>query len=240
MDMQSKIGATLLRNLVNIREEKGELNIHDVGAIFQNLASTVSTDNSAADSFVREEMQKLANYIHSAREEIVNINPDEKNHSKSISDASQHLDAVIKTTEEASHTIMDAADEIQGFVSGSGIEKEQEANDAIMRIYEACNFQDLNGQRVTKVINLLSHLEERVLKLAELFQCIEEVEKANETNTEDAEKNLDNVKEKDLLQGPQLPADAVSQDDIDALFGDVDEAVSQDDIDNLFGDAKEA
>lgn len=35
-------------------------------------------------------------------------------------------------------------------------------NEMIVRIFEACNFQDLTGQRITKVVRALSFIEERV------------------------------------------------------------------------------
>ena len=35
-------------------------------------------------------------------------------------------------------------------------------HETIMRIYEACNFQDLTGQRINKVVRALSFIEERV------------------------------------------------------------------------------
>jgi chemotaxis regulatin CheY-phosphate phosphatase CheZ len=35
-------------------------------------------------------------------------------------------------------------------------------NEAVVKIFEACNFQDLTGQRITKVVRALSFIEERV------------------------------------------------------------------------------
>ena len=35
-------------------------------------------------------------------------------------------------------------------------------NDACMRIFEACSFQDITGQRITKVVSTLTYIEERL------------------------------------------------------------------------------
>ncbi len=37
------------------------------------------------------------------------------------------------------------------------------------QVYEACNFQDITGQRITKVVNTLKHIEEKVEALVSAF-----------------------------------------------------------------------
>ncbi|NBX02816.1 MAG: chemotaxis protein CheZ, partial [Alphaproteobacteria bacterium] len=96
---------------------------------------------------------------------------------------------------------------------GIGGEKEQQIMDATTRIYEACNFQDISGQRLTKVIKLLNSIEERVDKLNDLFGTPEEAKAA----ANDAGKK-DEPSPQDLLNGPQLSGQGTSQADIDALF----------------------
>ena len=152
------------------------------------------------------EVARLAQYIENAKREIFAISANDKPDS-GLNDASLHLDAVIKATEEASHTIMDAADVIQA--ASSGTPKEQEIMDATTRIYEACNFQDISGQRLTKVIRLLNSVEERVNKLNQLFG-------ANAAPAAALKNSV--VSDADLLNGPQLPAQGTTQADIDALF----------------------
>lgn len=208
--MQAKIGNAMIKSLVDLRQQKGKLTIDDVSAMFNELATSLGTEESEAERFLRQEIEKLASHIISAKKEILTINPDSDS-AQGIGDAALHLDAVIKTTEEASHAIMDAADEIQAAVAGVGGEAEQKIMDASMRIYEACNFQDLNGQRITKVMQLLSHIEERISKLNELFRVTDDDRPKTERDLTD---------EKNLLNGPQLPTGTPTQADIDALFND--------------------
>ena len=84
-----------------------------------------------------------------------------------------------------------------------------EVDAAMMRIFEACSFQDLTGQRVTKVISTLRHIEERVTKFAGALGV---TDSASEESAEDARKR------ELLLNGPAMNGPATSQDDIDALF----------------------
>ncbi len=92
-------------------------------------------------------------------------------------------------------------------------EKEQQIVDATTRIYEACNFQDISGQRLTKVIKLLASIEERVTKLNNLFGQAETAKTpANDTKTPGT------LTDQDLLNGPQHKGQGTSQADIDAMF----------------------
>ncbi|MDX1974356.1 MAG: protein phosphatase CheZ [Rickettsiales bacterium] len=209
-DMQVKLGRALLKSLVDMRAQKGEISLEDVGSMFMDIASTLQPDASKADEFMHQEIARLAKYIADAKSEIFAISTNDKSEAV-IVDASQHLDEVIKSTEQATNTIMDAADAIQNAVSGIGGEKEQAITDATVRIYDACTFQDITGQRITKVIRMLNNIEERIRKLNDLF--------GNQEAQSDAQPRP--LTDKDLLNGPQLAGQAASQADIDALFNSV-------------------
>lgn len=81
---------------------------------------------------------------------------------------------------------------------------------AVTRIFEACNFQDLTGQRITKVVGALKHIE---TKIGALMHALGEEIGAPPPAPAD-----DEDPEKKLLNGPQMPGQGVSQDDIDRLF----------------------
>jgi chemotaxis protein CheZ len=85
----------------------------------------------------------------------------------------------------------------------------QDVQDHVVRIYEACNFQDLAGQRIGKVIALLIMIEE---KLAAMIAC------NSGTGAQLAETKL--ALGTDLINGPRLDGAAghASQRDIDAMF----------------------
>ena len=78
-------------------------------------------------------------------------------------------------------------------------------------MFEACSFQDITGQRVTKVVKLVTYIEDRVNALIDIWvkSALDEVEV-----TPDREKTEDEK----LLQGPQLNDEGISQSEIDKLF----------------------
>lgn len=210
-DTQEKIGSMMLKALVSLREQKGQITLEDVGGMFLNIASSINPSISVAEQFMHQEIRKMAQYITDAKQEIFAISSNDKT-DDALVDASHHLDEVIKATEEASTNIMDAADVIQNAASGVGGEKEAKIMEATHRIYEACNFQDITGQRITKVIKLIENIDERIERLNTLFGKPAETGNVVKISPED---------ERSLLNGPQLSSQAASQADIDALFSSV-------------------
>lgn len=214
--MQSTLGKTLLTSMVKTREKKGNITLQDVGGIFINMAASLNPSNSVVDSFVHQEIAKLASYIGEAKNEIFAIQTNARAED-AISDASLHLEEVVKATEEATNKIMDAADAVQNAASGIGGEKEQKIMDATTIIYDSCAFQDITGQRIKKVITLLENIEDRVNKLNGIFGAAPTV--AVEVEPEkDPSKIIVPKDDKDLLNGPQHEGKGSSQDEIDALL----------------------
>jgi len=84
--------------------------------------------------------------------------------------------------------------------------------DQVVKIYEACNFQDLAGQRIAKAISTLTTIEEQVA--AALARC---------HGVSPAQSNAPAkvAAERAPLNGPKLDGDHghASQHDIDKLFG---------------------
>lgn len=218
-DVQLKLGQALLDGISELRRQKEEMSLEDVGGIFMQVAASINPSGSVMDKLMHQEIARLASYITDAKKEIFAISSSEKSR-QTILDASQHLDEVIKATEEASNAIMDAADAIQNAASGVGGDKEAQIQEATGRIYEACNFQDITGQRITKVIKLLENIEERVSRLNSLFGASEGNGSSAAANTDLNSVTLPKD-DKELMNGPQLSGQGVSQDDIDALFSNV-------------------
>ena len=83
--------------------------------------------------------------------------------------------------------------------------------DATTRIYEACSFQDITGQRITKVVSTLKTIEVKVDSILAAFGSRREG--FAPAPLPDPET---------LLNGPQLPANAMDQTDIDKLLASFD------------------
>ena len=72
------------------------------------------------------------------------------------------LEAIINAAETATNSIMEVAEEIEGAAAELDTEIQGKLNDAVMRIYEACGFQDITGQRITKVLHTLTVIEAKI------------------------------------------------------------------------------
>ena len=86
-------------------------------------------------------------------------------------------------------------------------------NDAVTEIFEACSFQDLTGQRISKVVETLQHIERRVSKFADAVK----VKDAAINLTEDELARKQRASEQ-LLHGPPHEGEGVSQDVVDQLL----------------------
>jgi chemotaxis protein CheZ len=132
------------------------------------------------------------------------------------------LDAIVGGTASATEAILSAAEFIdQAAGSLAAVVKSeqdqqlaQDVQDHVIRIFEACNFQDLTGQRIGKVVATLKFIETHVVKMMDIWGGIEEFKDL--TPEAMAERDGDAK----LLNGPKLENDDghASQDDIDALF----------------------
>jgi chemotaxis protein CheZ len=132
------------------------------------------------------------------------------------------LGAIVLGTETATNSILAAAekvDELAGNlaarVSGDDKEMAREISEQVISIFEACNFQDITGQRISKVVGAMRFVDERVNQMIHIWGGLE--------SFKDVEmiENPDRTGDRALLNGPALKDDAgcTSQDDIDALFG---------------------
>lgn len=139
-----------------------------------------------------------------------------------MSRVTDELDAIVLGTEQATETILAAAEEIdQDAATLISLLKKADnqglADDIqgqVIKIFEACNFQDLTGQRITKVVNAMHFIEERIVRMMEIWGGMEGFKDV------EPEELPERVGDEALLNGPSLDTDldVASQDDIDALF----------------------
>jgi chemotaxis protein CheZ len=135
--------------------------------------------------------------------------------------AGRELEAIVADTERATQSILQAAEAIErGAVTLSAALKNEheqglahDIRDRVMQVFEACNFQDLTGQRAANVIATLRHVEVHVARLMAIWQGIEQFKPVVFDQANDGDRRF--------LNGPKLAGDRghSSQDDIDAIFG---------------------
>ncbi len=187
---------------------------HVVGELIEGLAPQEETHH---DQMARE-LRELLAFIERAKSEIVAIRPKTMS-SRRLPDAREEVDAVISHTEEAAGRIMDAAErlgEIGERISDENLKDELQS--VSTEIFEASSFQDITGQRLSKVMGVLQHVEERLALLAEAIGD-EEVE---EEDVVAIDENGEVVNEDALTHGPQIEGKGNSQEEIDALLADFD------------------
>jgi len=191
-----------------------------------------------------EQILHLVDYITKIKAELAAIK-----HPKSSVDhfntVAEQLNTICESTEEATNTIMESAEEIMGSVDEiSANVKYPEAQatcsaiyDKTNKIFESCSFHDLTGQRISKIVRIMNRLESTLDTLVEIVgpEGLVDMPMDGDETIED----VIGMRDGDVaMHGPQVVGKEVSQDDIDALFGEGTPApaaeVSQDAIDNMF------
>lgn len=122
---------------------------------------------------IRMSIIEMAKAIAKTREEIKSIKPanEDDNH---LINATEELSAIVESTENATNTILEAAEEIQEAAwvlreAGAQDEPCDKIDNKTTDIYTACSFQDITGQRTTKVVQALSYIENRVNAMIDIW-----------------------------------------------------------------------
>ena len=133
------------------------------------------------------------------------------------------LGAVVGGTEEATQQILEAAEAIDEAASAMAKPQtadqqarlSQDIQERVVTIFEACNFQDLTGQRIHKVMTTMKFIEHHINVMMEIWGGVDAI-KAHAPPIVD-----ERVGDARLLNGPKGLGEEghASQNDIDAMFG---------------------
>ena len=210
----SAIDRDLAIRLESVRQQYGEtVRVDQLGEVVHAMLGTLSGDMNPADLRLYRELEDLAGYIHDARAEIAMLRPKDIQE-KYIASATDELDAIVAATESATNQILDAVECIEGMQKDMSPEGAAQLIVHTTSVYEACNFQDITGQRITKVVKALKHIEERISGLVRAFGP----DVADHQPTPTPAPAPAAKSDADLLNGPQLDENAQKQADIDKLF----------------------
>jgi len=205
----------------------------------ENIKVTVQPSDDQADSESSEAILKEyraqieeANQLkHELREMYAAIDDTKKEiatlhvtgfKSDEMSRVADELDAIVVGTETATETILTAAEDIDQQSATLIANLRAEANQGmvddiqqdVIKIFEACNFQDLTGQRISKVVNTMRFIEDRIKKMIDIWGGTDSFEHIEPDQMDKPEGDAS------LLNGPALESDenTADQGDIDALF----------------------
>lgn len=186
---------------------------------------------------LRKELVGMFGHIQRIRKELASIQKPGKPGEDHFAEMTDQLDAIVEATESATNTIMNSVEDIEtevGKLRASTADPAARAaydriGEKTSAVFEACSFQDITGQRVTKVVHSLKFIEERVNALIRMWGRDELAKVVVEINEgQDPDRRL--------LNGPQRQGKGVSQADVDKMFdGPPKIELNQDDIDKLFG-----
>mgnify|MGYP003978043509 CR=1 FL=1 len=172
------------------------------------------TDEAAV---LKAELVGLFQYVNRVRDEIAAMHrpADDEHPLPSMSD---QLDAIVDATEEATNTIMESVEQATELLSSirPDVNDAQKAVidsaiDISNNVFEACSFQDITGQRVSKVMKSIIYVEERVNNLISIWG-------KDEMDKIEVKPVKEKTEDEKLLDGPQLAGKGISQSEIDALF----------------------
>src|SRR5580698_8072338 len=144
------------------------INRNMVVEVVTAVLTTMSGDLSATETSLLGEVEALGRTIFAAKQEIAALRVDDIR-DRDIPFATDELDAIVEHTAGATNAILESCemlDEVANVVTGDAAARLQ---DAVTKIYEACSFQDITGQRITKVVATLKVIEEKVAHIINTF-----------------------------------------------------------------------
>jgi chemotaxis protein CheZ len=191
----------------------------DGAAVEESSSAAEEPPDDREVQILKTEIRALYLAIQQTKAEIAALRPQHTEDDRLVA-VTNELDAIVTSTERATHSILESAEKIDTLVEQLEAQTTEgfvhriaaDVRDAVVSVFEACNFQDITGQRITKVVKTLQYIEGRVNKMIEIWgpEAFEDVAAQPEKSVDD---------DRNMLNGPALENQGVSQADIDKLFG---------------------
>ncbi|WP_144300145.1 protein phosphatase CheZ [Elioraea rosea] len=209
--------AMLAARLAALRERHREATTSEaVAEVVEAVLATMHGDLSQTEATLLSEVEQIGRTIAAAKQEIASLQVEDINGTY-IPSATDELDAIVEATARATNEILDACETFEGISSEIGGETAERLQAATTRIYEACSFQDITGQRITKIVGTLKAIEERISAIVDTF-----AERLPGDGRAGRKAAAAPEGEAALLNGPQLPGNGVDQAEIDRLLASFD------------------
>jgi len=191
-----------------LKQKRDNVTFIDIIRLAEIASQSLQAFFTTFDATVYRELREIAGYIDAMRQEMGALQANEIKNSR-IPAAGQELSEIVKATENATNTIMECAETLMAADASNPAAYKALVDEKMVLIFEACSFQDITGQRITKVVRALQHIESRVDALTSA--CGSVIEKEREAVSDDQA----------LLNGPQLGRNAATQSEIDSLFDSI-------------------
>lgn len=218
---QAGAASTILEEIRSLR-----LMMEPIRGMTESLMDTYRNEIAKVMD-IRSDVDDISTAISGTKRELAAITVG-VNGAGGVDMAAVELTTVVRQTEAATNDILAAAEEIE--ILAGAIQSETtlegakafatEIAERITHVYTACNFQDLGGQRVARVVDALQFIEGRIKRIVDSWGGLDALHTliSNEIDQRAAEKETEG--DAQLLTGPQpVGADGhVDQNEIDALF----------------------
>jgi chemotaxis protein CheZ len=182
--------------------------------LINSVIKKVEAKEEVSREQIYQELLSLHLIIEETRQDISAVRVAEINN-KHIPSSTDELDAVVQATEIATSTIMDSCESLQAYSEQLDSAHKDFIVGEITKILEACTFQDITGQRITKVIKNLKTIDQ---KINSLLVVLHDKIPGLPEGEEEGDKRVGDAR---LMNGPQMPDKAINQDDIDKLLADL-------------------
>jgi chemotaxis protein CheZ len=186
-----------------------------VAEVVRSVLTSMRGDLVSGEVSLLSEVEALGRTIASAKAEIAALRVDDITESH-IPFATDELDAIVAHTASATHAILASCETLDAVSEAASGAMAAKLTDATTRIYEACSFQDITGQRITKVVTTLKTIEAKVANIIAAFG------ERTDPLAAALPVGASGTTEASLLNGPQLPTAAMDQSDIDRLLASFD------------------
>jgi len=133
---------------------------------------------------------------------------------------SDEIDKIRSATQDAAGAILAVTEDIENFADEDDGVMQAAVFDITTAIYEACSFQDITGQRLTRVEEMLRHIELSVTRAMAVLGDADATGRSAELS--DLVEKEDSRKEEQILHGPQDAGVANSQEEIDKILASFD------------------
>lgn len=191
--------------------------VDDVRRLIREHRDHPEIDPRSHIKVLRRELQDLSSHIAETRREIAALKPDDPSADR-IMRATEELDAILQSTEHATTEILNGSERIQSVADRlrkNHPDLAQILDNEVTEIMTACSFQDITGQRMTKVVNTLRYIERRVHAMIQIWGL--EGLDAEEMAAALADEPKDARPDAHLMHGPPLRG-AINQDAVDMLL----------------------
>lgn len=238
-----------LERTIDEMSNKVEITKEDLQKLVCHVRGILEGNFMDEDLELYGELGELAKYINETKKSLLQFDAVQIA-GKDLPEASDQLASIVDATEEATNKILSDTEELleaQGRIAKvvdavkaikvnkntKGFENRdfamtelKEISDfskvKLMDIISACDFQDLTGQKIKKIIHLVGRIESKLMKMILSFN-IKRQEKTDavEINKVNKEKELLAKIEEAELKRPQKKGEGINQSDVDDLLNDL-------------------